>query len=260
MGTTYRITDGTSSVDISPVRGQNDPENRGREVMVNKAGVTDAHDWGGKNVYELPFNGLSKARADQLIAWWENLTVLTFTPDLQGDAGTTKSVLIDEVPRPVQMWGGNWDTLFAGLLTLYEVSSISFSSSSQSVSASKSCSVPSASQSFSIGSTSSCANLALSSRSSFHSTSCSSSGSLSVGSCDDPVVSSSCSSGESTQSCSTASVSQSCETSTSYSDSCSVSSGVSTVSFASRSCSIDPSVSSFSTSEGSTSCSVSGAG
>jgi hypothetical protein len=155
MGTTYRITDGTSSVDISPIRGQNDPENRGREVMTNKAGVGDAYDWGGKNVYEVPFNALSEANADQLITWWNNLTVLTFTPDLQGAPGTTKSVLIDEVPRPVQMWGGNWDTLFAGLITLYEVSSQSFSSSSQSVSGSRSCSA-SYSVSQSVGSSRSC--------------------------------------------------------------------------------------------------------
>ena len=257
MGTTYRITDGTSSVDISPIRGQNDPENRGREIMTNKAGVTDAFDWGGKNVYEVPFNSLSETKADQLITWWDSLTVLTFTPDLQGDPGATKSVLIDEVPRPVQMWGGNWDTLFAGLLTLYEVSSISFSSSSQSVSASKSCSSGSDSESCSTGSTSSCVDLVVStSRSS--STSCSASGSVSAAcSPADPVFSSSCSSGESTRSCSTSSVSQSCISSASESLSCSFSVGE--IDLFERSCSVE-SLISCSNSEVSTSCSVSGAG
>jgi hypothetical protein len=33
MGEIYKITDGTSSIDISPIRGQNEPESRGREVL-----------------------------------------------------------------------------------------------------------------------------------------------------------------------------------------------------------------------------------
>ena len=258
MGTTSKITDGTSSVDISPIRGHNDPENRGREVMINKAGVTDAYDWGGKNVYEVPFNALSKEKADQLITWLDNLTVLTFTPDLQGDAGTTKSVIIDEVPRPVQMWGGKWDTLFAGLLTLYEVSSQSFSSSSQSVSGSRSCSA-SYSLSESVGSSQSCSIIPLVSTS----LSWSSSRSCSM-SVDDPVFSSSCettvsisgNSSSDTRSCSTLSPSVSPSLSCSYS-----SSQVPVEVFigTSQSCSTDASGVSGSSSDTS-SCSVSGGG
>ncbi len=258
MGTTSKITDGTSSVDISPIRGQNEPENRGREVMINKAGVTDAFDWGGKNVYEVPFNALSKEKADQLITWWDNLTVLTYTPDLQGDAGTTKSVIIDEVPRPVQMWGGDWDTLFAGLLTLYEVSSQSFSSSSQSVSGSRSCSA-SYSLSASVGSSLSCSVESLFSTS--LSWSSSRSCSASVG---DPVFSSSCetivsiSGGSSSdeRSCSTSSPSVSASTSCSYSSS---QVPVEVFTNTSTSCSTDNSDVSGSSS-GISSCSVSGAG
>lgn len=258
MGTTYRITDGTSSVDISPIRGQNDPENRGRELMRNKAGITDAYDWGGKNVYEVPFNGLSKARADQLVTWWDNLTVLTFTPDLQGASGTTKSVVIDEVPRPAQMWGGDWDTLFAGLLTLYEVSSQSFSSSSQSVSGSRSCSA-SYSLSESVGSSLSCSVESLFSTSLSFSSSRSCSGSDSSGSrsssCE-TIVSVSGSSSSDERSCSTSSVSRSA------SDSCSYSSSQVPVEVfigTSTSCSTDNSDVSGSSSDFS-SCSVSGAG
>lgn len=249
MGTTYRITDGTSSLDISPIRGQNDPENRGRDLMVNKAGVTDAHDWGGKNVYEVPFNNLSKTKAEQLLTWWDSLTVLTFTPDLQGAPGTTKSVLIDEVPRPVQMWGGNWDNLFAGQITLYEVSSQSFSSSSQSVSGSRSCS-PSHSESVSAGSSTSCSTESLISTSLSWSSSrsCSDSGSSSC----ETTVSVSGGSSSDTRSCST-----------SLSTSCSYSSSQIPVEVfigTSDSCSIDPSADTSGSQSDFSSCSVSGAG
>jgi hypothetical protein len=263
MGEIYRIDDGTSSIDISPIRGQNEPENRGRDIIRAKDGKEDAHEWGGKDVYETPFNNVSKAEADLLIDWWENMTTLTFTPDLQGAPGTTLEVKIAEMKRPMQMWGGDWDTLFAGLLTLYQISSISFSSSSQSVSGSTSCSSLSDSSSCSTGSSKSCSVFLISvSQSSSQgidnvSVSLSSCENLSVSSCS-LSVSISGSVGVSLLSCSD-SVSRSCSTSVSVSESESV--GVIGVSFTSQSCSNDPAGDiSCSLSAGGQSCSLSGAG
>lgn len=270
MGEIYKITDGTSSIDISPIRGQNEPESRGRQILRAKDGKEDAHEWGGKDVYETPFNNVSEADADLLIDWWENMTTLTFTPDLQNDPGTTLEVKIAEQVRPMQMWGGDWDTLFAGMLTLYQISSVSFSSSSLSVSGSTSCSSRSRSESCSTGSSLSCSVFLISVSDSVSvGVDVESSGSASLISCDDPVESSSCStfisiSGSSSsvgQSCSIASLSQSCAFSTSYSNSSSVSSGIIAVSFASQSCSNDSSGDvSCSDSAGGQSCSLSGVG
>ena len=268
MGEIYKITDGTSSIDISPIRGQNEPEARGREILRGKDGKEDVHEWGGTDVYETPFNNVSEAEADLLIDWWVNMTTLTFTPDLQGDPGTTLEVKIAEVARPMQVWGGDWDTLFAGMLTLYGISSMSFSSSSQSVSGSTSCSSLSDSSSCSTGSSLSCSVFLSVSRSSMASESCSPSGSVSAFSCDDPQESSSCStfvsisedSSSEGRSCSTASLSQSCARSTSDSVSCSESEHVFDINISLSSCSEDASDVSCSFSEGSQSCSESGAG
>lgn len=271
MGEIYKITDGTSSIDISPIRGQNEPESRGREILRGKDGKEDAHEWGGKDVYETPFNNVSKADADLLIDWWINMTTLTLTPDLQNDPGTTLEVKIAEVTRPMQMWGGDWDTLFAGMLTLYQISSVSFSSSSLSVSGSTSCSSRSRSESCSTGSSLSCSVFLASVA---HETSCSTESSISE--------SDSCSGSYST-SCST-SVSRSCSVSVSSSicsdlssTSCSSSRSLScsgsgsesvgssceiiTTSFVGQSCSNDSSGDvSCSKSAGGQSCSESGAG
>ncbi len=264
MGEIYKITDGTSSIDISPIRGQNEPESRGREIMLGKDGKEDAHEWGGKDVFETPFNNVSKTDADLLIDWWENMTTLTLTPDLQNDPGTTLEVKIAEQVRPMQMWGGDWDTLFAGMLTLYQISSVSFSSSSLSVSGSTSCSSRSRSESCSTGSSLSCSVFLTSVSDSVSvgvdvvsvaaSKSCSSYSSLSCSA----SVSISGSSSQTSQSCSL-SASKSC--STSYSNSSSVSSGIIAVSFTSQSCSNDSSGDvSCSESAGGQSCSLSGAG
>ena len=264
MGEIYLLDDGTSSIGISPIRGQNEPESRGREVIRTKDGKEDAHEWGGRDVYETPFNAVSKTEADLLITWWENMTTLTFTPDLQGAPGTTLEVKIAEEVRPMQMWGGDWDTLFAGMLTLYGISSVSFSSSSESVSASTSCSSVSRSESCSTGSSLSC---------SIFLTSVSRSSSLgfdvegvSVSDCSD-VETRSCSTWSSSSSeggwvtlssCSD-SISRSCSSSVSRSSSSSV--GVIAVSFTSQSCSNDSSGDvSCSNSAGGESCSESGAG
>lgn len=156
MGEIYRLTDGTSSMDISPIRGQNEPESRGRQILKGKDGKEDVHEYGGKNVWEVPLNDVSEAKADLLVTWWTEMTTMILTPDLPSASNTQFEVKIAEIKRPMQMWGGDWDTLFAGMLTLYEISSISFSSSSESVSGSTSCSSISPSESCSTGSSLSC--------------------------------------------------------------------------------------------------------
>ena len=51
------------------------------EYYRGKDGKEDAHEWGGKDVFETPFNSVSKTKADLLITWWENMQTLTLTPD-----------------------------------------------------------------------------------------------------------------------------------------------------------------------------------
>ena len=139
MAEIYKLSDGTSSVDLSPIRGLNVPENPIREHLTTKAGISDDYEWGNAEQYDIPLINLSKAQSDQLLAWWLDMTKLTFTPD-QGAPGTTYDVIIDGNDRPLDMWHIQFDEKFAGILKLCEVSSESFSSSHISVSQSQSCS------------------------------------------------------------------------------------------------------------------------
>lgn len=132
----YKLEDGTSSVDMSPQRGLNIPETRIREHIEAKEGHADTHEWGNAEKYEIPLINITKARANQLLDWWLNMEVLTFTPD----PGDPIQMVIDGIERPLNMWHHLFDDKYAGMLRLCEVSSQSFSSSHVSVSKSESCS------------------------------------------------------------------------------------------------------------------------
>lgn len=259
----YKLEDGTSSVDFTPIRGLNVVENRIRQHTQNKEGVGDDYEWGNAEKYEIPLINLTKTRADQLLTWWTDMEVLTFTPN-QASSGQTIQMIIDGVERPLNQWHHKFKSKYAGNLVLCEVSSQSFSSSHISVSRSESCSSFDSSQSCNFNSSISC-NVFLTSVSD----------SISVGDDDSYSTSRSCSqsvSDSTSRSCFEYSISlgppanqyvslsacgdvdvpvsvSSCEDQSSLGSS--RSSGIVAVSFTDSSCSLDPS---------STSCSVSAAG
>lgn len=273
----YKLSDGTSSVDLSPTRGLNIPETRVRELIETKAGKPDAYEWGNAEKYEIPLVNITKVNADQLLDWWENMDVLTFTPD-QASPGDTIQMIIDGIERPVNMWHHKFDDKYAGMAILCEVSSQSFSVSQVSVSGSRSCSFGSASESCGISANLSCSLVFLGiSRSSFVDAvpvlleSCSTFRSCSTFSTSDLFIS--CSTVSqfigskywTTSSCDTTSLvtsDSSCDDVSSCSDSISDSrsSGVGQLTLNSESCSLDPSDQSCSNSVQPESCSVSAGG
>lgn len=273
----YKLSDGTSSVDLSPTRGLNIPETHIRQLIETKAGKPDAYEWGSAEKYEIPLINITKANADQLLDWWENMEVLTFTPD-QASPGDTIQMIIDGIERPLNMWHKEFDNKYAGMAVLCEVSSQSFSSSHVSVSKSKSCSSKSDSESCGISATLSCSLVFLGiSRSSFVDTvpvlleSCSTHRSCSTFSTSDLFISCSTFSqlieGDywTASSCETTSLvgsDSSCDNVSSCSDSLSDSrsSGVGTLTLNSQSCSLDPAAESCPDSVQPESCSVSAGG
>lgn len=273
----YKLSDGTSSVDLSPTRGLNIPETRIRELIETKAGKPDAYEWGSAEKYEIPLINITKANADQLLDWWENMDALTFTPD-QGSPGDTIQMIIDGIERPLNMWHKEFDSKYAGMAVLCEVSSQSFSSSHVSVSKSKSCSSKSDSESCEISATLSCSLVFLGvSRSSSQGRvsvpveSCSTHRSCSTFSTSDVFIS--CSTFSqliesdywTASSCETTSLvgsDSSCQNLSSCSDSISISisDGVVRLTLHSQVCSLDPSGESCSDSVQPESCSVSAGG
>ena len=261
------------SVDLKPIRGYNVPENRIRQLVETKAGKADSYEFGSAEKYEIPLINVTKADAAQLLSWWEDVKVLTFTPD-QASSAQTFQMVIDGVVRPLNMWHDRFKSKYAGTVILHEVSSQSFSSSQVSLSKSKSCSSFDSSRSLGFESSLSCsAFLAASSRSSSegyddsYSTSRSCSQSVSVsesrscsnysyrpgGSPSTPLLYS--------KSCSVYDINvslSSCEDQSSLGSSRST--GVIEIPTFSQSCSLDPSSSSLSTSAAGKSCSNSAGG
>lgn len=151
----YKLSDGTSSVDIDPTRGLNVSENRIRDYIQKKDGKPDTYEFGSGEEYQIPLINIKQDKASQLFSWWEDQEVLTFTPD-QASSGDTIQMIIDGVEKPLDVWHHLFDSKYAGTLILHEVSSQSFSSSHVSVSRSESCSSFTASESCSTGSSTSC--------------------------------------------------------------------------------------------------------
>jgi len=119
-----KLADNGNSVTFSPLGGYHDPEDRGRSVHITPSRVVYMYEWGSKEKHEIPLNNMAKADADQIVAWWQAMTTLTFTPDLDAP-GTTKSVKIINETKPLQMWfesgATGWKNLYKGVLTLHEV-------------------------------------------------------------------------------------------------------------------------------------------
>lgn len=273
----YKLEDGTSSVDLSPIQGLNVVENRIREHTQNKQGQGGDYEWGNAEKYQIPLVNLTQEKADQLLTWWEDMEVLTFTPD-QASSGETIQMIIDGVERPLNQWHHKFKSKYAGNLVLHEVSSQSFSSSYISLSQSKSCSSFQESTSIGFVASKSCSEFIIgvsasniSGREDVPVPSCSTFRSCSTFSASDLFVScsdlsQSFSDGYYTRSsCATTSsvtTASSCDDVSSCSDSLSgsLSAGVIFVTAGSQSCSLNPSAESGSESEAGQSCSNSAGG
>jgi hypothetical protein len=77
------LSDGTSSVAFSPLiqPGIRRPDNRTRGVHQYDGGPRQYWDASGGERHDFSLNNISKADADQLNQWWQNLTILHFLSD-----------------------------------------------------------------------------------------------------------------------------------------------------------------------------------
>ena len=130
MAERMRLTDGSDTVDFSPLIDKyKRPDNRDRGYFEAPDGTRQLWDAGGAQEHSIALNDLSKTDADQLNTWWDNLTILTHTPDLTGASGTTVYARLTNKQKPFQMWfGTGWKEKYEGTITIQEVSSSSSSS------------------------------------------------------------------------------------------------------------------------------------
>ncbi|RKY33173.1 MAG: hypothetical protein DRP74_00540 [Candidatus Omnitrophota bacterium] len=118
-----KLTDGVTSIEFSPAKGFEVPEDRPRTAHKTLDGELYIYEWGNKRKYVVPVTKISRDDRDIFVGWWQNLTKLTFYPDLKYDPTDSISVRIINEERPLQaMFDPGWETYFEGELILREVS------------------------------------------------------------------------------------------------------------------------------------------
>jgi hypothetical protein len=77
------LSDGTSSVSFSPLidPGLRRPDKRTRGVHQYDSGIRQYWDASGGERHDFSLNNISKATADRLNQWWQDLTILQFLSD-----------------------------------------------------------------------------------------------------------------------------------------------------------------------------------
>lgn len=113
-----KLKDNGNEVEFSPLVGYDIAEDRSRSIIRSRSGVLFINEWGSKNSYSIPVTNISTADGLQINTWWQNMTTLTFTPDLALPAQTVSVKIINET-RPLQMLSAAyWKDKYTGTLEL----------------------------------------------------------------------------------------------------------------------------------------------
>lgn len=118
MADVMKLTDGSDTVNFSPLDGYDNPGAQRVSIHEAKDGTLYVYTWGQKSRYEPPINNISSTDAEQLNVWWAAKTQLTFYPDLENDPSGTVSVRIINEERPMQMMFLTWANKYEGTLIL----------------------------------------------------------------------------------------------------------------------------------------------
>lgn len=123
------LSDGTSSISFSPLvnPGIRKPDMRTRGFNQYDGGMRQFWDAGGGERDDYSLNNISKADADKMNEWWQDLRILEFRNDLDGEPATFIYARLNPAgSRPFQFtFGQTVDTKFQATVTIPEVSSSS---------------------------------------------------------------------------------------------------------------------------------------
>lgn len=123
------LSDGTSSVSFSPLinPGIRRPDAWTRGVHQYDGGMRQYWSIESGRQEHFSLNNVSSTNAAILNGWWQDLTILVFTPNLDGaPEATIYARLSPAGGRPFQwMWGREVDTTYEATVTIVEVSSSS---------------------------------------------------------------------------------------------------------------------------------------
>ena len=122
MADVMRLTDGVDTIDFNPrITGYRRPDLYFQTHNEALDGTLYIYERGSpKQFHEVPVVNISSANAVILNGWCEDKTSLTFTPDLTGAPGTTKTVRIVNQSRPLQIMPIQWSSNYQGTLMIRE--------------------------------------------------------------------------------------------------------------------------------------------
>lgn len=120
MAGNIRWTDGGNTITLSPILGYDSPYRRRESVNTTLSGKTFVHLWSQKLFETVPLINVSAAHRDQFFAWWNAKTELTYTPDFDGDPGTTFTVKLMGDEFGLQLFELKNFNTYAGSLVVVE--------------------------------------------------------------------------------------------------------------------------------------------
>lgn len=84
-------------------------------------GKSYSYKWWIKRRWEVPLDRVEKTDADQINSWWEDLSELTFYPDLINDPSTSPTVLLKNAGAPLsEMQRPTFAVHYTGIIILEE--------------------------------------------------------------------------------------------------------------------------------------------
>ena len=126
MADVMKFVQGATTVTFSPIEGYRYPEHADRQQHIARDGTAYFYEQSLKKKWEIPLNDVSSADYTQIVTWWQNMTKLSFYPDLENDSGTSYYVRITNLKKPLQPQENTvWGTKYAGTLEVRQVPALS---------------------------------------------------------------------------------------------------------------------------------------
>lgn len=121
MAELMKLYKSPTTVEFSPLRELDVPEDLNRVINKSLSGIIYEHIWSDKETYEVPISKISKADAEQINTWWRNGDQISFYYDLENfPSGNFNARIVNE-DRPMQMmYETGWATYYYGTLLIRE--------------------------------------------------------------------------------------------------------------------------------------------
>ena len=122
MSKVMKLVKNTIAIEFDPAEGYVAPQIL--EVSHHRAssGKSYSYKWWKKGRWEVPMERISKSDAEQINSWWEDLSELSFYPDLINEPTVSYSVILKNDVAPLsEMQNPQFAIFYAGNLVLEEV-------------------------------------------------------------------------------------------------------------------------------------------